>query len=71
VKTSNRILLTGTPVQNRFSELFCMLDFVRPNIWRKEQFKQLFEDPFKKGSNKDSEEQQVSILMCFLFISKG
>ena len=36
-----------------------MLDFVRPNIWKKDQFKQLFEEPFKKGSNKDSEAQQV------------
>ena len=72
--TPNRILLTGTPVQNKFSELFCMLNFVRPHIWKKEKFKKLFEEPINKGSSRDASSHEVlefslNFLFSFLFLS--
>lgn len=59
VATRNRVLLTGTPVQNNFSELFSMLDFIQPHIWNKEQFFELYEKPIRIGSRKNSTHLEV------------
>ena len=32
LKSSRRIILTGTPIQNNLEELYAMCDFVCPNI---------------------------------------
>ena len=42
-KTSKRILMTGTPLQNNLEELFACISFVNPVLFPSEQkFKQIF-----------------------------
>lgn len=42
-KSKNRLLLTGTPLQNNLQELWSLLNFIMPNLFdSSEEFKQLF-----------------------------
>lgn len=42
-KTLNKVLLTGTPIQNNLTELWCLLNFLMPQIFNKiETFSSLF-----------------------------
>jgi len=42
-KSKNRLLLTGTPLQNNLQELWALLNFIMPNLFDSyEDFKQLF-----------------------------
>lgn len=62
--TKNRILLTGTPLQNNLPELWALLNFLLPAVFNSaESFDQWFNRPFASFS-KDSqnEEQQDQML---------
>eukprot|EP00759_Apiculatamorpha_spiralis_P047958 PhF_6_TR43383/c1_g1_i8/m.66570 len=44
LKTDNRVLLTGTPLQNKLSELWSILNFVMPDVFNAlESFSTWFE----------------------------
>ena len=61
--TRNRILLTGTPLQNNLPELWALLNFLLPAIFNSvESFDQWFNRPFATFSNKETEEQQDQML---------
>ena len=80
-KCRNRLLLTGTPLQNNPRELWSLLNFVLPNIFNDHgQFEEWFQAPFSKsGDNADltSEEQWIiinqlhAVLRPFLFRRKA
>lgn len=55
IKASNRILLTGTPLQNNLLELISLLIFVMPNIFseKTEDLKSLFQKNSKANKNND------------------
>ena len=67
VKTSRRIILTGTPFQNNYEEFFFLTQFVNPNAFGKmSYFKRVFEDPIKRSKDKNatSEEKLLGDAAC-------
>ena len=67
---ANRLLLTGTPLQNNLTELWALLNFLLPKIFSSaEDFENWFNEPFSKmsgveddGSQKLNEEEQMLII---------
>lgn len=52
VKSSTRFALTGTPIENRLSELWSIFDFLMPGfLYKYEQFKKEMESPIIKNSD--------------------
>jgi DNA excision repair protein ERCC-6 len=50
LRTSNRIILSGTPVQNNLCELWSLFDFIYPmRLGNLVNFRQQFEIPIKQG----------------------
>ncbi|KAF1999592.1 DNA repair protein-like protein Rhp26/Rad26 [Amniculicola lignicola CBS 123094] len=50
LRTSSRIILSGTPMQNNLTELWSLFDFVFPmRLGTLVSFRQEFEDPIKRG----------------------
>jgi hypothetical protein len=62
IKTRNRVVLTGTPLQNHLMEYFTMIDFVRPNYWTKDEFEDFFAKPIQRGFRVDAPPVDVSIM---------
>lgn len=63
--TNNRILLTGTPLQNNLPELWALLNFLLPAIFSSvESFDQWFNRPFAQfgstGSSEDATDQMLT-----------
>lgn len=66
----NRLLLTGTPLQNNLTELWALLNFLLPKIFHSaDDFENWFNEPFSRmsgveddGSQKLSEEEQMLII---------
>lgn len=57
----HRLLLTGTPLQNKLPELWALLNFLLPSIFKScSTFEQWFNAPFATTGEK------VSIFICFL-----
>lgn len=60
LSTERRIVLTGTPMQNNFSEYFTMIDFVNPGLLGKYSvFKSQFETPINKGRQPNAHSKDV------------
>uniref|UniRef100_A0A0C3T210 Helicase ATP-binding domain-containing protein n=1 Tax=Guillardia theta (strain CCMP2712) TaxID=905079 RepID=A0A0C3T210_GUITC len=60
LQTKRRIILTGTPIQNKLEEYWCMVDFVYPEfLGTKKRFNNLFANPIKCGMLADSEMSKV------------
>ena len=67
---ANRLLLTGTPLQNNLTELWALLNFLLPKIFQSaDDFENWFNEPFSRmqGANDDqqqqlSEEEQMLII---------
>lgn len=56
-KSRNRLLLTGTPLQNNMTELWALLNFLLPSIFSSaETFETWFNAPFQASSLGDSPE---------------
>lgn len=66
-KTRNRILLTGTPLQNNLTELWALLNFLLPTIFSSsDTFETWFNAPFQasslSGSAELNEEEQLLVI---------
>uniref|UniRef100_A0A0E0LA35 Chromatin structure-remodeling complex protein SYD n=1 Tax=Oryza punctata TaxID=4537 RepID=A0A0E0LA35_ORYPU len=56
-RSSHRLLLTGTPLQNNLEELWALLNFLLPNIFNSsEDFSQWFNKPFESNGDSSTEE---------------
>jgi len=65
--TRYRLILTGTPLQNNLSELWAMLNFVLPNIFKSAKtFDEWFSAPFANTGGQDkmelTEEEQILVI---------
>ncbi|RYP17826.1 hypothetical protein DL765_004310 [Monosporascus sp. GIB2] len=65
--TRFRLILTGTPLQNNLGELWAMLNFVLPNIFKSvKTFDEWFNTPFSNTGGQDkmelNEEEQILII---------
>ncbi len=62
-----RIALTGTPVENRLSELWSILDFLNPNyLGDKQFFQRRFAVPIEKYGDRDSLQTLRSLVQPFI-----
>ena len=64
--SSNRLLLTGTPLQNDLSELWALLNFILPKIFEScDEFKNWFDKPLSKmhssGNSKVSGDEKKAL----------
>ncbi len=62
IRTTRRILLTGTPVQNKLEEFFAMADYCNPSILQDlVTFKRIYQQPIEHGRDKraDSEAKRL------------
>lgn len=54
-KSTHRLLLTGTPIQNNLAELWSLLNFLLPKIFTSAaDFEMWFEEPFKDFPGQDT-----------------
>ena len=64
LRTSNRIILSGTPMQNNLTELWSLFDFVFPmRLGNLVTFRQQFEVPIKQGGYANASNLQVETAM--------
>ncbi|KAH7308175.1 transcription-coupled repair protein CSB/RAD26 [Stachybotrys elegans] len=60
LNTSNRVILSGTPVQNNLTELWSLFDFIYPmRLGTLVNFKSQFEIPIKQGGYANASNLQV------------
>ena len=59
IATPRKVLLTGTPIQNKLSEFFAMADFCNPSILQDlATFKRVYQIPIEKGRNKRASQEE-------------
>ncbi len=67
LNSNYRIALTGTPVENRLSELWSIFDFINPGyLGNINKFTQKYILPIEKDNNKDKIQQLSSIIKPFI-----
>jgi len=67
IKASHRIAITGTPVENRLSELWSIMDFLNPGYLRSEKdFHARFVVPIEKYRNPDRAEMLKRLIGPFV-----
>ncbi|KQK18704.1 chromatin structure-remodeling complex protein SYD isoform X2 [Brachypodium distachyon] len=70
-RSSHRILLTGTPLQNNLEELWALLNFLLPNIFNSsEDFSQWFNKPFESNGDNSADEALLSEEENLLIINR-
>jgi hypothetical protein len=64
IKSRHRLILTGTPVQNRVSELWATFDFLMPNfLGSHANFSKTFANPIGKGQDPGASADAIIISM--------
>ncbi|MBQ7147399.1 MAG: SNF2 helicase associated domain-containing protein [Pseudobutyrivibrio sp.] len=67
IKSRRRLALTGTPIENRLSELWSIFDFLMPGfLYKYEQFRRQFETPIVKYEDKAASERLKKMVAPFL-----
>ena len=67
INSSRRIALTGTPIENRLSELWSIFDFLMPGfLFSYEDFKKRFETPIARDGDKDATERLQKMVAPFI-----
>ncbi|XP_038721523.1 uncharacterized protein LOC120013703 isoform X1 [Tripterygium wilfordii] len=70
-RSSHRLLLTGTPLQNNLEELWALLNFLLPNIFNSsEDFSQWFNKPFEGNGDNSADEALLSEEENLLIINR-
>ncbi|CAM0913347.1 unnamed protein product [Alopecurus aequalis] len=70
-RSSHRLLLTGTPLQNNLEELWALLNFLLPNIFNSsEDFSQWFNKPFEGNADNSADEALLSEEENLLIINR-
>ncbi|MBL7661913.1 DEAD/DEAH box helicase [bacterium] len=66
-KATNRLALTGTPLENRLEELWSIMDFLNPGyLGTKRQFSSRFVNPIEKSKDQKSTETLARLIKPFL-----
>jgi len=64
LKTEMRLALTGTPVENGLSELWCILDFVQPGLLGSlSSFRKSYENPIVQAENETGRTKASRVLI--------
>ena len=67
LQADNRIALTGTPVENRLSELWSIMEFLNPGyLGRQEQFRQRYIVPIERYSDNERTDELRRLVQPFL-----
>ncbi|SEA81375.1 Superfamily II DNA or RNA helicase, SNF2 family [Pseudobutyrivibrio sp. ACV-2] len=67
ITSRRRLALTGTPIENRLSELWSIFDFLMPGfLYKYEQFRRQFETPIVKYEDKNASERLKKMVAPFL-----
>lgn len=67
VKSSIRYALTGTPIENRLSELWSIFDYIMPGyLYRYETFRKTFEIPVVKYNDQNSLQRLKKMVAPFI-----
>ncbi|GMH36127.1 hypothetical protein BSKO_03995 [Bryopsis sp. KO-2023] len=62
LQCSRRILLTGTPIQNKLDEFYAMMSFVNPDLLGSlTTFKRLFADPISKSRDRNASQEEKEL----------
>ena len=68
LKADQRYVLTGTPIENRLSELWSVFDFLMPGfLYSNREFVHLFETPIMKKKDEDATNQLARMTEPFIF----
>lgn len=66
IHARHRIALTGTPVENRLTDLWAIMDFLNPGyLYSRKEFKQRWENPFS-ASDKEAISELQSLIRPFI-----
>lgn len=67
VRTAHRLVLTGTPIENRLEELWSIMDFLNPGyLGSLERFRKQFIRPVEKKNSSSTARQLTKIIQPFL-----
>lgn len=67
IQTAHRLVLTGTPIENRLEELWSIMDFLNPGyLGSLEHFRRQFIRPVEKKNNGSKAGQLTKIIQPFL-----
>ncbi len=67
VKSSHRLALTGTPIENRLSELWSIFEFLMPGfLFSQEKFRTNFSSPIEKNGDMEAAEKLKKLTGPFI-----
>ena len=67
IQSQNRFVLTGTPIENRLSELWSIFDYLMPGfLYSYDFFKTNFETPIVKQKNETTTNQLIKMVSPFI-----
>lgn len=71
LKAEHRFALTGTPIENRLSELWSIFDFLMPGfLYDRKTFEQRFEIPIVRNEDKEASEKLKNMTAPFILRRK-